>query len=237
MAADNATCAELNTLVRQEKEYAGLVGGSRGRYGRLREPMGMGDVIQTRRNDNQAGLVNGQRWIIDEIHEDKSMSAHRMDKPQITTTLDADYVKAHVHRADVVTVHAAQGATANQGHSLVDESWTREQAYIAMTRGRKINTLHVVAGSAQEARDTLRSVITSSDRGRTQALSHIVAARANEARSELTPSLFERMKAALRGDKAPVGAWGSDSAISAQPAASENPTVMVSTESFNGPVI
>jgi len=115
MAADNASAKTINTLTRREKEYAGLVEPKTGSFGRLKEPMGVGDVVQTRRNDNQMGVINRQRWIIDEVSLEGGMRVHRADKPTIIKTLDSEYVSEHVHRADVVTVHAAQGATAAAG--------------------------------------------------------------------------------------------------------------------------
>jgi ATP-dependent exoDNAse (exonuclease V) alpha subunit len=214
MAADNASAKTINTLTRHEKEYAGLVEPKVGSFGRLNEPMGIGDVIQTRRNDNQMGVINRQRWIIDEINPDGGMRVHRADKPTILKTLSTEYVKEHVHRADVVTVHAAQGATADAGHALLDDTWTREQAYVALTRGKNANILHVVAGSDDELRDTLRGVLTSSDRTRSEALTKLVTRRTLEQRTDTTPTLAERINKALRIDRPRVGAWGSASVVS-----------------------
>jgi len=46
-----------------------------------------------------------------------------------------------------------------RGHALLDDTWTREQAYVALTRGKTANVLHVVADSEDELRDTLRGVL------------------------------------------------------------------------------
>jgi len=214
MAADNASAKTINTLTRHEKEYAGLVEPAEGSFGRLNEPMGVGDVVQTRRNDNQIGVINRQRWIIDEINPAGGMRVHRADKPtSVSKTLDTEYVKEHVHRADVVTVHAAQGATAEAGHALLDVTWTREQAYVALTRGKNANVLHVVADSDDELRDTLRGVISSSDRARSEALTKLVTRRILEQRTDTTPSLAQRITKALRIDRPRVAAWGSASSI------------------------
>ena len=213
MAADNASAKTINTLTRHEKEYAGLVEPTAGSFGRLNEPMGIGDVVQTRRNDNRIGVINRQRWIIDEINSDGGMRVHRADKPTILKTLASEYVKEHVHRADVVTVHAAQGATADAGHALLDVTWTREQTYVALTRGKNANVLHVVADNDDVLRDTLRGVLTSSDRARSEALTKLVTRRTLEQRKDTTPTLAERITKALRIDRPRVGAWGSTSAV------------------------
>ncbi len=213
MAADNASAKTINTLTRHEKEHAGIVGAKAGSFGRLNEPMGVGDVVQTRRNDNRIGVINRQRWIIDGINPDGGMRVHRADKPSISKTLDTEYVKEHVHRADVVTVHAAQGATAEAGHALIDDTWTREQAYVALTRGKNANVLHVVADGDDHVRETLRGVLSSSDRVRSDALTKLVTRRILEQRTDTTPTLAERITKALRIDRPHVGAWGSASAI------------------------
>ncbi len=184
-----------------------------GSFGRLNEPMGVGDVVQTRRNDNTIGVINRQRWIIDQINPDGGFRVHRADKPSISKTLNAEYVKEHVHRADVVTVHAAQGATAEAGHALLDDTWSREQAYVALTRGKNANVLHVVADSDDHVRETLRGVLSSSDRARSEALTKLVTRRILEQRKDTTPSLAERITKALRIDRPRVGAWGSASVM------------------------
>jgi len=213
MAADNASAKTINTLTRHEKEHAGIVESKVGSFGRFNEPMGVGDVIQTRRNDNQIGVINRQRWIINEINPDGGMRVHRADKPTIIKTLNAEYVKEHVHRADVVTVHAAQGATAQAGHALLDDTWTREQAYVALTRGKNVNVLHVVAGSDDDVRETLRGVLMSSDRTRSEELTKLVTRRTLEQRADTTPTLAERITKALRIERPRVGAWGSESVM------------------------
>ncbi len=213
MAADNASAKTINTLTRNEKEHAGIVGAKVGAFGRLNEPMGAGDVVQTRRNDNRIGVINRQRWIIEEINSDGGMRVHRADKPSIIKILNGEYVKEHVNRADVVTVHAAQGATAEAGHALLDDTWTREQAYVALTRGKNANVLHVVADSDDQVRETLRGALSSSDRARSEALTKLVTRRILEQRTDTTPSLAERITKALRIDRPRVAAWGSASAM------------------------
>ncbi len=83
MAADNASAKTINTLTRHEKEHAGLVGATAGSFGRFNELMGAGDVVQTRRNDNQIGVINRQRWITDHITADGGMRVHRAGRPNI----------------------------------------------------------------------------------------------------------------------------------------------------------
>jgi len=84
---------------------------------------------------------------------------------------------------------------------------------VALTRGKTANILHVVADSERELRDTLRGVLTSSDRARSEALTKLVTRRTLEQRTDTTPTLAERITKALRIDRPRVGTWGSASAV------------------------
>jgi ATP-dependent exoDNAse (exonuclease V) alpha subunit len=57
--------------------------------------------------------------------------------------LPADYVAEHVDLGYAVTAHRAQGITTDTSHVLVDPSTTRENLYVAMTRGRQANLVYV----------------------------------------------------------------------------------------------
>lgn len=217
MVADNATAVTINRLVRAEHEAAGTVTQGVRDVGRFGEDIGVGDLVQTRLNDRAAGLVNRQRWVVTSIGEDKSMTVRRADQSPdnpraIFKQLDPHYVAAHVHRADAVTVHAAQGATSTQGHALLDSSWTREQAYVALTRGRDENVLHVVAEDVDDVRAVLMRVLRSSEADRAAALVEVTKQRFQEARLDITPGIAERMRAATRSLRDMVGGWVSPSA-------------------------
>ncbi len=56
-------------------------------------------------------------------------------------TLPRDYVAAHVQLGYATTVHGAQGVTADTCHSVSTGDETRQQLYVALTRGRDGNHL------------------------------------------------------------------------------------------------
>jgi hypothetical protein len=58
--------------------------------------------------------------------------------------LPTGYVSDHVDLGYAVTAHRAQGITTDTSHVLVDPSTTRENLYVAMTRGRHANLVYVV---------------------------------------------------------------------------------------------
>ena len=108
---------------------------------------GVGDTIITRKNDRRLrtprGWVrNGDRWIVTNIRDDGSLTARRANS-RGTVILPADYVSDHIDLGYAVTAHRAQGITTDTSHVLVDSSTTRENLYVAMTRGRHANLAYV----------------------------------------------------------------------------------------------
>ncbi|WP_156198659.1 MobF family relaxase [Actinotalea caeni] len=108
---------------------------------------GVGDTIITRKNDRRLrtprGWVrNGDRWTVIDIRDDGSLTARRANS-RGTVILPAGYVSDHVDLGYAVTAHRAQGITTDTSHVLVDSSTTRENLYVAMTRGRHANLVYV----------------------------------------------------------------------------------------------
>jgi hypothetical protein len=54
-----------------------------------------------------------------------------------------DYVRDHITYGYAVTVHSAQGATADVTHAVLSETANRALCYVAMTRGRQFNTAYL----------------------------------------------------------------------------------------------
>jgi ATP-dependent exoDNAse (exonuclease V) beta subunit len=50
-----------------------------------------------------------------------------------------DYLHQHIHHGYAVTVHSAQGVTADTTHAVLGEATRRNLLYVAMTRGREAN--------------------------------------------------------------------------------------------------
>jgi ATP-dependent exoDNAse (exonuclease V) alpha subunit len=47
-----------------------------------------------------------------------------------------DYVREHITHGYAVTVHSAQGVTADTTHAVLSETATRALSYVAMTRSQ-----------------------------------------------------------------------------------------------------
>src|SRR5690606_10802198 len=65
----------------------------------------------------------------------------------------ADYVAEHVELGYAVTSFRAQGLTTDTAHVLVDSTMTRENLYVAMTRGRDTNIAYVAVDKPDASHD------------------------------------------------------------------------------------
>ena len=147
IADSNDSVQALNQRARADLILDGTVDARREVALQGESRAGVGDTIITRKNDRRLhtprGWVrNGDRWIVTDIRDDGSLTARRADS-RGTVTLSASYVLDHVDLGYAVTAHRAQGITTDTSHVLVDSSATRENLYVAMTRGRRANLVYV----------------------------------------------------------------------------------------------
>ncbi len=120
-----------------------------------------GDVVVTRRNDRRLRTTatdfvkNGDRWTVTAARGDGSLDVvHTRTGRHLN--LPVDYVAGHVQLGYATTVHGGQGVTADTSHTVTAGAQSRQQLYVALTRGRAANHLYLVtAGDGDE-----HSVIT-----------------------------------------------------------------------------
>ena len=123
---------------------------SRGQQARI------GDDLITRKNTarlrasdehgHDAGAVrNGQTWRVQATRDDGSVVVTRPGEDGIVSAfLPGEYVRESTHLGYAVSVHAAQGMTADRVHAVLDASTAdRGALYVAMTRGRHRNTAYL----------------------------------------------------------------------------------------------
>ncbi|ORB12014.1 MobF family relaxase [Mycolicibacterium monacense] len=128
----------------------------------------VGDVIITRRNDPgvtvhdardvkqtlpEAPVRNGQRWQVlrvDDTAEAPRLAARRLGDRALAV-FEGDYLSEHVQLGHAVTVHSAQGVTADTTHAVLADTASRNLAYVAMTRGRNTNTAYLYERAYGEA--------------------------------------------------------------------------------------
>jgi conjugative relaxase-like TrwC/TraI family protein len=146
LAPTRKLVAELN---RQARDHL-LRGHPAGREVRLADgnQASVGNVIITRTNDRRLRLAandwvkNGDRWTVTHVGERGDLAV-RHNRSNLTTRLPADYVRTSTGLGYAITIHAAQGVTADTMHGLVTGQESRQQLYTMLTRGRVANHLYL----------------------------------------------------------------------------------------------
>ena len=126
------------------------------------QQVAVGDVIISRRNDptiafhhstpnaeSLPSVRNGNRWRIAGIDTKRNLlGAERLDDGA-RVLFDQDYFREHVSLGYAVTVHSAQGVTADASLAVLSENTSRNLLYVAITRGRHANNAHVYERSTE----------------------------------------------------------------------------------------
>lgn len=158
LVTDNTNAVvDLNARARSERLAAGkipagpevpLIDGTRA---------SVGDWVITRKNDRRlrtlrSGWVrNGDRWTVTDVRDDGSLVVRRQGKKYGgAVVLPAGYVTEHVGLGYAITSHRAQGLTVDTAHVVVFDNTTRENLYVAMTRGREHNHAYVIVDRADD---------------------------------------------------------------------------------------
>ncbi|MCU1678887.1 MAG: conjugal transfer protein, partial [Frankiales bacterium] len=145
----NEAVASLNTRARTELILEGRVDALREVALHDGTRAAVGDTIITRRNDRRlraakSWVRNGDRWTVTGLRRNGSAEVRRHGRRWGSAALlPAEYMNRHVELGYAVTSHRAQGITTDTAHVVVASSTTRENFYVAMTRGREANTAYV----------------------------------------------------------------------------------------------
>jgi ATP-dependent exoDNAse (exonuclease V) alpha subunit len=166
----------------------------------------VGDLIVSRRNDftidvragnkHRVGdaadqVRNGNRWRVLAVDAATNRIAAERLTDSARVILGKDYLREHVTLGYAVTVHSAQGVTADTAHAVIGDGATRAMGYVAMSRGRDRNRAYIYPrdttethhdhsqsiatgefhqlrrGTKYSAAHHLRSIIANDDRPRT----------------------------------------------------------------------
>jgi ATP-dependent exoDNAse (exonuclease V) alpha subunit len=147
---------EMAKAINQRIHHQRVTSGTPTVTGASGQRIGVGDLIISRRNDpairfdesspnaeSLASVRNGNRWRVAGIDSSTNrLAAVRLDD-RARVIFEKDYLREHVHLGYAVTVHSAQGVTADISHAVLSENTSRALLYVAMTRGRASNTAHL----------------------------------------------------------------------------------------------
>lgn len=80
------------------------------------------------------------RWVgSGYVADNDRLIARRLDD-NTPAAFFHDHAREHITDGYAVTVHSAQGFTADTTHAVLSETATRAMSYVAITRGRDVNT-------------------------------------------------------------------------------------------------
>lgn len=140
----------LNRRARAELILSGVVDASAEAPLHDETAASVGDIVITRKNDRRLRsgsnwVRNGSRWRVIAIRRDGSLRVRNTDRAGARPLwLWAEYVAENVDLGYAVTAYRAQGITTDTAHAVIEPGTTRENLYVAMTRGRATNTAYVV---------------------------------------------------------------------------------------------
>ena len=161
VTATNESAAEMSLLIRQRLVDVGRVE-AEGVGLHDDTVAGVGDVIETRKNDatlaDSSGrrVINRDTYVVTNVATSGDLRVRRRHHdgslgPEMT--LSSSYVAEHVELAYASTAHAAQGRTIDDCYNVVDEKTSRAGLYVGLSRGRFDNVAFVVverdAGDAE----------------------------------------------------------------------------------------
>jgi len=160
--------AGLNARARTDRLAAALLAGQpEGPRTQLADgtAASRGDTVVTRKNERRIAITrtdwvkNGDRWTVLDVRPDGGLLV-RHARTGRRVLLPGDYTAAHVALGYASTVHAAQGVTADTAHTVATGAETRQLLYVAMTRGRHANHVHLVtAGDGDPHTITTRDAL------------------------------------------------------------------------------
>ena len=95
-------------------------------------------------------MRNGSRWRVYAVDTEHHRIAARRVDDGARAAFSGDYLRAHITHGYAVTVHSAQGVTADTTHAVLGESTSRALLYVALTRGRESNAAYLYERKAGE---------------------------------------------------------------------------------------
>ncbi|WP_410874735.1 MobF family relaxase [Nocardia sp. A7] len=156
LAANHDTVTALNTRARADRlaRDSGFDGVQVGLVDHT--AASVGDTIRTRQNNQKLRLGardwvrNGYAWTVTAVHPDGSITARHHGNTAASVRLPADYVAQFVRLGYAATIDSAQGITADTCHVALTGNESRQQFYVAMTRGIHANHTYIPSALSGE---------------------------------------------------------------------------------------
>lgn len=151
IAARRNDVADLNRRARIKMAEAGQLGDQQIEVNE--QCFAVGDRVMTLKNARSLGVINGTCGVVEAINLGCQDLTIRTEAGA-SISLPGGYLEqGHLTHAYAITGHKSQGMTTEKAFVLGDETLYREWTYVAMSRGKTLNHLYVVAGADPERED------------------------------------------------------------------------------------
>ena len=160
-AGSNPVVTAINTVIQQslfpDREF------HRFSVGNETIAIGIGDRIITRINDftirttSNVPIINGKAWTVQSIQPNGYLRLSSVKRGG-NVILPAEYIaqQGSIQLGWASTVHIAQGRTADEGITLIDDTTDLELLYVGATRGRNTNLIFGL-GTDEEVLETAKA--------------------------------------------------------------------------------
>lgn len=160
----NAEATLLSKDIRRQLLELGRVDGTELARDMDGNSIGVGDVIQARRNDYSIEVHGGRGMVVNrEVYTVKGTDERGRiiaeTKDGATAYLPLSYVEDDAALGYASTIYSAQGRTVDTSHDLLGEQSTREDAYVALTRGKERNTAYLTTARTPDAHEPERLAV------------------------------------------------------------------------------
>lgn len=156
VTATHVEAQQVSEAIQAKRIESGEIDVRRFALGQSEQPLFVGDVVQTRRNDNNSGVENRQNWVVRTITEEHLTLASVSDSTTLRR-VTREYTSSHLHLGYASTVHGVQGETTER--AIVGPGVDAAGLYVGLTRGRAHNDVVVVAGTAEAAKTELAATM------------------------------------------------------------------------------
>ncbi|MGO4593129.1 AAA family ATPase [Leifsonia sp. 2TAF2] len=184
VTSTHAEAQEISEAIQRRRLESGAIRPGPALTGQFGQPIFVGDVVQTRRNDSAADVQNRQNWVVKAIGDDHVILAASTDTTDLRNVSLA-YAEEHIHLAYATTVYGVQGETTDT--ALVGPGVDAAGLYVGLTRGKQHNAAVLVASTADSAKSQLVELMQRSALEETMAKSR-AAAQAELRRAARTPA-------------------------------------------------
>ncbi|WP_454110198.1 AAA family ATPase [Leifsonia shinshuensis] len=156
VTATHAEAQQISEAIQARRIECGAVDTTRSVFGQSGQSLFVGDVVQTRRNDNRSGVENRQNWVVRNI-TDEHLTLASVSDSTLLRRITREYAISNLHLGYASTVYGVQGETTER--SIVGPGVDAAGLYVGLTRGRSQNEVIVLAGSVEAAKTELAATM------------------------------------------------------------------------------